>query len=111
MWRACRLVVDTGMHSMGWTRERALQYLAANTALSGQEVRTETDRYIAWPGQALAYKMGEMKIIELRARARKALGERFDLRAFHDAVLGNGGVPLPLLEKQIDEYIAATLKK
>jgi len=111
MWRACRLVVDTGMHSMGWTRERALQYLAANTALSAQEVRTETDRYIAWPGQALAYKMGEIKIVELRARARKALGERFDLRAFHDAVLDNGGVPLPLLEKQIDEYIAATLKK
>jgi uncharacterized protein (DUF885 family) len=111
MWRACRLVVDTGMHSMGWTRERALQYLAANTALSAQEVRTETDRYIAWPGQALAYKMGELKIVELRARARKALGEKFDLRAFHDAVLDNGGVPLPLLEKQIDEYIATTLGK
>jgi uncharacterized protein (DUF885 family) len=107
MWRACRLVVDTGMHSMGWSRERALDYLASNTALSTQEVRTETDRYIAWPGQALAYKMGELKILELRARAQKALGARFDIRAFHDAVLANGGVPLPILEQQIDAYIAA----
>ena len=111
MWRACRLVVDTGMHSMGWSRERALEYLAGNTALSAQEVRTETDRYIAWPGQALAYKMGELKILELRAKARTALGERFDLRAFHDAVLANGGVPLPILAGQIDEYIAAALQK
>ncbi|MBS0387100.1 MAG: DUF885 domain-containing protein [Proteobacteria bacterium] len=108
MWRACRLVVDTGLHSMGWTREQAQQYLAEHTALSVQEVRTETDRYIAWPGQALAYKMGELKILELRARAKAALGDRFDIRAFHDAVLDNGSVPLPVLERQIDDYITAT---
>ena len=111
MWRACRLVVDTGMHAKGWSRDRAMEYLASNTALSLHEVRTETDRYIAWPGQALAYKMGELKILELRAKAHDALGERFDLRAFHDAVLENGGVPLPILEHQIDEYIAAAQKK
>ncbi len=106
MWRACRLVVDTGLHAEGWSRQQALDYLAANTALSLHEVRTEVDRYIAWPGQALAYKMGELKILELRARATRELGPRFDLRAFHDAVLGNGGVPLPVLEQQIDAYIA-----
>jgi uncharacterized protein (DUF885 family) len=106
MWRACRLVVDTGMHAMGWSRARALQYLADNTALSTQEVRTETDRYIANPGQALAYKMGELKLWELRARARQALGAQFDIRAFHDAVMANGALPLPVLERQIDEYIA-----
>jgi uncharacterized protein (DUF885 family) len=109
MWRACRLVVDTGIHSMGWSREQAQQYLAEHTALSMQEVRTETDRYIAWPGQALAYKMGELKILELRARAKAALGDRFDIRKFHDAVLDNGSVPLPVLERQIDDYIAAAL--
>lgn len=107
MWRACRLVVDTGMHSMGWSRQRALDYLAANTALSTHEIRTEVDRYIGWPGQALAYKMGELKIVELRQRAEAALGDRFDIRAFHDVVLGNGGVTLPVLEQQLDEYIAA----
>ena len=106
MWRACRLVVDTGIHAMGWTRQQALDYLASNTALSLHEVRTEIDRYIAWPGQALAYKMGELKIWELRHKAEKALGPKFDLRAFHDAVLANGGVTLPILEKQIDAYIA-----
>ncbi len=106
MWRACRLVVDTGMHAMGWTREQALAYLTENTALSTHEIRTETDRYISWPGQALAYKMGELKIWQLRARAKGALGERFDLRAFHDAVLENGGVTLPVLERRIEAYIA-----
>jgi uncharacterized protein (DUF885 family) len=111
MWRACRLVVDTGMHAMGWSRDRALQYLADNTALSTQEVRTETDRYIANPGQALAYKMGELKLWELRARAQRALGEHFDIRAFHDAVMANGALPLPVLERQIEEYIAGASAK
>ena len=108
MWRACRLVVDTGIHSMGWSREQAVDYLTSNTSLSKQEIRTEVDRYIAWPGQALAYKMGELKILELRHRAEEALGPRFDLKAFHDAVLANGGVTLPVLENRIDTYIAAS---
>jgi uncharacterized protein (DUF885 family) len=107
MWRACRLVVDTGMHWKGWSRDQALKYLAENTALSIHEVTTEIDRYIGWPGQALAYKMGELKIRELRTRAERALGTRFDLREFHDAVLRNGSVPLSVLEDQIDAYIAA----
>lgn len=106
MWRACRLVVDTGMHSMGWTREQALDYLGSNTALSTHEVRTEVDRYIAWPGQALAYKMGELKILELRAKAEAALGPKFDIKAFHDAILENGGVTLPVLERRINAVIA-----
>jgi uncharacterized protein (DUF885 family) len=106
MWRACRLVVDTGMHSKGWTRDQALEFMAANTALSTLEIRTETDRYISWPGQALAYKMGELKIRELRARAEKTLGDKFDIRAFHDTVLGNGGVTLAVLEQQVDAWIA-----
>jgi uncharacterized protein (DUF885 family) len=107
MWRACRLVVDTGMHALGWSRSQAMDFLAANTALSLHEVRTETDRYISWPGQALAYKMGELKIRELRGKAEAELGPRFDLRAFHDAILANGPVPLPVLEEQIRDFIAA----
>jgi uncharacterized protein (DUF885 family) len=107
MWRACRLVVDTGMHSQGWSRQQALDYLTAQTALSTHEIRTEVDRYIAWPGQALAYKIGELKILELRARAESALGASFDIRAFHDAVLENGGVTLPVLERRIEALIAA----
>jgi uncharacterized protein (DUF885 family) len=107
MWRACRLVVDTGLHALGWSREKAMDFMAANTALSLHEVRTETDRYISWPGQALAYKMGELKIRELRRIAEKELGPRFDVRAFHDAVLANGPVPLPVLEEQIRAYVAA----
>jgi uncharacterized protein (DUF885 family) len=107
MWRACRLVVDTGLHAKGWSRDQALRYLAENTALSIHEVTTETDRYIAWPGQALAYKMGELKIRELRQRAESVLGPRFDVRAFHDAVLREGSVPLTVLEAQIDAFVAA----
>jgi len=107
MWRACRLVVDTGLHAKGWSRSQAIELMAANTALSRHEITTEVDRYISWPGQALAYKMGELKIRELRARAEKALGESFDVRAFHDAVLENGAVPLAVLEERIDAFIAA----
>lgn len=105
MWRAARLVIDTGLHSKGWTRQEAMDYLASNTALSLHNVQTEVDRYIAWPGQALAYKMGELTIWELRAKAEKELGDKFDIRDFHDAVLTEGGLPLDMLRAQIDAYI------
>lgn len=111
MWRACRLVVDTGLHAKDWTRQQAMDFLASNTALSLHEVRTETDRYISWPGQALAYKIGELKILELRRKAEEALGEKFDLRDFHDAVLGNGSIPLPVLEEVVQDYITEASKK
>ena len=107
MWRACRLVVDVGIHAKGWTREQAVAYMADRTALSKHEVNTEIDRYIGWPGQAVSYKIGELKIKELRQRAEKALGEAFDIRAFHDVVLENGAVPLFVLEQQIEQYIEA----
>lgn len=105
MWRACRLVVDTGMHAMGWTRKQAMDYLGSNTALSLHNVRTETDRYISWPGQALAYKIGELKIRELRQKAEQALGGKFDIREFHDIVLLNGAIPLTTLENLVQDYI------
>jgi len=104
-WRACRLVVDTGIHAFGWSRERAIEYLAANTALSRHEVTTEIDRYISWPGQALSYYTGYLELRALRARAEAALGEAFDVRAFHDEVLSEGSVPLPVLDARIDEWI------
>jgi uncharacterized protein (DUF885 family) len=105
MWRACRLVVDTGVHAKGWTRQQALDFLGSNTALSLHEVETEVDRYISWPAQALSYKMGEIKIRELRRRAEQSLGERFDVRAFHDVVLGSGSIPLAVLEQNVDRWI------
>ena len=105
MWRAARLVVDTGIHWMGWTREQAVEFLASNTALSMHEIGTEVDRYIAWPGQALAYKIGELTIWELRHEAEQALGDAFDIRDFHDVVLTSGGVPLELLRKRVGEYV------
>ena len=107
MWRACRLVVDTGMHAMGWSREKALDYMASHTALSLHEVQTEIDRYIATPGQAVSYKIGELTIRRLRKKAEDVLGKKFDVREFHDAVLLHGSVPMPVLEEQIDRYIAA----
>ena len=105
MWRACRLVVDTGMHWKGWTREQAEACFFENSALAPHNIKTEVERYISWPGQALAYKIGELKIIELRDRATKALGDKFDLRSFHDTVLKDGGMPLDLLEAKIDRWI------
>lgn len=106
MWRAGRLVVDTGIHWRGWSREDAVALFVENSALSTHNINTEVDRYISWPGQALSYKMGELKIWELRRRAEEALGVDFDIRDFHDAILANGSIPLSLLEKKIDEFIA-----
>lgn len=105
MWRACRLVVDTGMHTKGWSRQQALDYMLENTALSEHNVRTEIDRYISWPAQALSYKIGELEIKRLRKKAKKALGQKFDLRAFHDAVLAHGSVPLSVLDENISQFI------
>jgi uncharacterized protein (DUF885 family) len=106
MWRAARLVVDTGIHHLGWTRDQARAFLHDNTALSDHEIETEVDRYISWPGQALSYYLGEMAIRQGRAKAQAALGPRFNLRAFHDAVLELGSVPLPVLNARIDRFIA-----
>jgi uncharacterized protein (DUF885 family) len=106
MWRACRLVVDTGIHAFGWDKARAIQYMRDNTALTDRNIESEVNRYISWPGQALGYMIGRLKIIELRHRAEQTLGTRFDERRFHDAVLENGSVPLDVLEAHIDEWIA-----
>ncbi|TAH34402.1 MAG: DUF885 domain-containing protein [Planctomycetota bacterium] len=105
MWRACRLVVDTGMHALGWSRQQAIDFMLANTALSRRNIEAEVDRYISWPGQALAYKTGELRIRELRARAERELGPRFDLRVFHDVVLRSGSVPLDVLEQNVTRWI------
>ena len=109
MWRAARLVVDTGLHSKGWSKQQAVDFMLDNTALSPANIDAEVNRYITWPGQALAYKIGELKIRELRTRAEEALGAKFDLRLFHDAVLENGSVPLSVLEAHIDRWIATQL--
>lgn len=106
MWRACRLVIDTGIHQFGWTREQAMDYLRAHAALAEHEITTEVERYIAWPGQALAYKLGEMQIRRHRREAEEKLGPRFDQRKFHDAILALGSVPLPVLEQRMAQFIA-----
>ncbi len=106
MWRACRLVVDTGIHAKGWTRQQAIDFMAENTGLSMNNITTEVDRYITWPGQALAYKIGELKIRELREYAETELGEDFDVRYFHDTVLENGALPLSVLEQKIKDWVA-----
>lgn len=111
MWRACRLVIDTGIHSQGWPRQQAIDFLASNTSLSSANVRAEIDRYISWPGQALAYKLGELKIWELRRLAEQTLGEQFDLREFHDAVLGNGALPMAMLDATVTRYIETKLDR
>ena len=106
-WRASRLVVDTGIHALGWSREKAIQYMRDNTALSEHNITAEVDRYIGWPGQALAYKVGELFISEQRARAESQLGDAFDIREFHDVVLSSGSIPLPILKQKVDAYLKA----
>ncbi|GAA0856063.1 DUF885 domain-containing protein [Aliiglaciecola litoralis] len=105
MWRSVRLVVDTGMHAMGWSRQQAIDYFKANAAKSEEDIINEIDRYIAWPGQALAYKIGQLKILELRELATQKLGDKFDIRAFHDVVLGSGSIPLHVLENNVNQWI------
>jgi prolyl oligopeptidase len=110
VWRAIRLVVDTGIHDMGWTRQQAIDYFKANSAKTEHDIVVEVDRYIVSPGQAVAYKIGELKIKEMRAYAEKELGAKFDIRAFHDHVLGNGALPLDVLEKNIRAWVAEEKK-
>jgi uncharacterized protein (DUF885 family) len=105
-WRACRLVVDTGLHAMGWSRQKAIDYMVENSVLAPNNIENEVDRYIGWPGQALAYKVGQLEILKLRDEGRNRLGERFDIKGFHDVVLRNGAIALPVLRKQVEEYYA-----
>ena len=107
MWRAIRLVVDTGVHSKHWSREQMVAYFHRYTAMDEPNVQTEVDRYIAWPGQALAYKLGQMEILKLRENAKKQMGDKFDIRAFHDAVLVNGALPLDVLDSEVTAWINA----
>lgn len=109
MWRACRLVIDTGIHAKGWSRQQAMDYFAANTALSEQNIRAEVDRYISWPGQALAYKLGELRIWAMRHNAESLLGDNFDLREFHDVLLENGALPIAMLEAVVERWVDETL--
>ena len=106
MWRAVRLVVDTGIHAKKWTRQQAIDYFKANAAKSEADIVNEVDRYIAWPGQALAYKIGQLRILDLRREAQAALGDKFDIRAFHDAVLATGPVPLDILSAHMEGWLA-----
>ena len=110
LWRAIRLVVDTGFHTKGWTRDQVIAYMRENSAVSEVDAVAEAERYMAIPGQALAYKTGQMKITELRARAEKALGDRFDIRAFHDEILKDGAVPLDILDAKVDRWIESQKK-
>jgi uncharacterized protein (DUF885 family) len=105
-WRACRLVVDTGMHALGWTRQQAIDFMAAHTALGANNIANEVDRYIVWPGQALAYKLGQLEILRLRDEARARQGSRFDIRAFHDALLGQGALSLGALRASVERRLA-----
>jgi uncharacterized protein (DUF885 family) len=110
IWRAIRLVVDTGVHSQHWTRQQMVDYFHDHTAMDDTNIQAEVDRYIAWPGQALGYKMGQLKILELRDRAKTALGPRFDIKAFHDEVLDSGALPMDVLEQRVDAWIAGQKK-
>jgi len=105
-WRACRLVVDTGIHAMGWSRQQAIDYMIQNSCLAENNIVNEVDRYITWPGQAVAYKLGQREILSLRDEAKEKLGPRFQIKEFHDAVLRNGAVSLPVLRQQVEAYIA-----
>jgi len=111
MWRACRLVVDTGMHAKGWTRQQAIDFMVKNTSLARIDIEAEVDRYISWPGQALAYKIGELRISQLRRTAEQALGKRFDLRGFHDALLAGGAMPIDMLETRMQAWITSQKDK
>jgi uncharacterized protein (DUF885 family) len=110
IWRAIRLVVDTGVHSQHWTRQQMVDYFRDHSAIDETNIQAEVDRYIAWPAQALGYKMGQLKILELRERAKTELGPKFDIKAFHDQVLDSGALPLDMLEQRIDAWIAAQRK-
>jgi prolyl oligopeptidase len=111
MWRAVRLVVDTGMHYKGWTRQQAIDFFKSNAAKTEQDIVNEIDRYISWPGQALAYKIGQLKMLELRHKSEQALGDRFDIRAFHDALLGGGALPMEILETRMNRWLAEQLSQ
>jgi uncharacterized protein (DUF885 family) len=111
MWRAIRLVIDTGVHEEHWSREQMVEYFHRYTAMDEPNIQSEVDRYIAWPGQALAYKLGQLEILKLRQEARQKLGDKFDIRAFHDEVLGNGALPLDVLDSEVNTWIDSQAKQ